>query len=248
MEHLKAKEYILLGSCFAQYMGERMGAEGWPVVVNPLGTLYNPFSIHQVVEAALQAQEAEIPVFAADGEWRCWWANTTFRTPTESGTRQLVRDQLTRLGESLRRTQQLVVTLGTNVCYRLRESGMVVTNCQRQPDRIFQEYRAPLSEVTETLTSMVNTLRSINPDINITFTVSPYRYRKYGLHGSQLSKATLLLAVDEVVSTHPDFCRYFPAYEIMMDELRDFRYYAPDGLHPSPEAVEIIWERWKTEM
>ena len=219
-----------------------MHAEGWDVTSNPLGTLYNPFSIYQTVHAALQ--DAEPPVFAADNEWRCWWANTTFRTSTEEGTRQLVRERLATLRQALVEATQLVVTLGTNVCYRLKDSGLIVTNCQRQPDRLFEEYRAPLDEVKAVLKSMVEELRAVNPEVKITFTVSPYRYRKYGLHGSQLSKAVLLLAVDEVVSEHEDSCRYFPAYEIMMDELRDYSYYAPDGLHPSPEAVEIIWKRF----
>lgn len=239
----KAK-FVMLGSCFAQYMGERMLAEGWDVTSNPLGTLYNPMSILQTVRAAIRQDEARIPVFPADGEWRCWWANTTFRSPSPEDTRRMVAVKLKELCEALREAERMVVTLGTNVCYKLRENDMVVTNCQRQPDRIFQEYRAPLPEVTEALMSLVEEVRRVNPALRITFTVSPYRYRKYGLHGSQLSKATLLLAVDEVVRAHPDCCQYFPAYEIMMDELRDYSYYAPDGLHPSAEAVAIIWDKF----
>lgn len=219
-----------------------MHNEGWQVTSNPLGTLYNPFSILLTVRAALQ--QAEPPVFATDGEWRCWWANTTFRTPTEEGTRELVRRQLDLLRQALLSATHVVVTLGTNVCYRLKENGMVVTNCQRQPDRLFEEYRAPLPEVVEILDALVREAQACNPGLKLTFTVSPYRYKKYGLHGSQLSKAVLLLAVDEVVSRHPESCRYFPAYEIMMDELRDYSYYAPDGVHPSPEAVEIIWKKY----
>lgn len=236
--------YVLLGSCFAQNVGEKMLAEGWNVTVNPLGTLYNPFSILQTVRAALHPDEAPLPLFPADGEWRCWWANTTFRTPTEEGTRQLVRERLAVLRQAILEGQRMVVTLGTNVCYRLKEDGMVVTNCQRQPDRIFQEYRAPLEEVAEALRELVREVREANPAMQLTFTVSPYRYRKYGLHGSQLSKAVLLLAVDGVVRENEAGCSYFPSYEIMMDELRDYRYYAPDGLHPSKEAVDVIWERF----
>jgi len=240
------EKYILLGSCFAQYMGEKLTAEGWEVMSNPLGTLYNPFSILQTIRGALHDDEGRLPVFHADDEWRCWWANTTFRTPTEEGTRHLVGERLKALGQTLREADHLIVTLGTNVCYRLKEDGMVVTNCQRQPDRLFEEYRAPLHEVTQALKDVVDEVMRVNPGLGITFTVSPYRYKKYGLHGSQLSKAVLLLAVDEVVRAYPTRCKYFPAYEIMMDELRDYRYYAPDGVHPSPEAVEVIWERWRS--
>lgn len=240
----KAEKYVMLGSCFAQYMGQKMQEEGWQVMSNPLGTLYNPFSILQTVRAALEGGTDRLPVFFADDEWRCWWANTTFRTQTEEGTRQLVCGRLHELGDAILDAGNMVITLGTNVCYKLRETGMVVTNCQRQPDRLFEEYRAPLDEVTQALQELVDEVLAVNPGMKFTFTVSPYRYRKYGLHGSQLSKATLLLAVDEVVRSRPDSCRYFPAYEIMMDELRDYSYYAPDGLHPSAEAVEVIWERF----
>lgn len=236
----------MLGSCFAQYVGKKMQDEGWDVITNPLGTLYNPFSILATLRASQKVDEAQIPVFTADNEWRCWWANTTFRTPTEQGTRTLVAEQLLALHQQMLKADELIVTLGTNVCYKLRENGMVVTNCQRQPDRLFEEYRAPLPEVSQALQELVGLVREMNPAMQITFTVSPYRYKKYGLHGSQLSKATLLLAVDEVVSNNPDVCHYFPAYEMMMDELRDYKYYAPDGLHPSPEAVELIWERFRS--
>lgn len=255
-------------------MGGKMQAEGWQVTSNPLGTLYNPFSILQTVRAALRLGDSQAPrlsdpsnnrlvekslnpqsstlnfqledtIFPTDNEWRCWWANTTFRTPTKEGTLQLVDGKLLELRDAILSSVHMVITLGTNVCYRLRENGMVVTNCQRQPDRLFEEYRAPVGEVTQALQELVDDVLTVNPDMHLTFTVSPYRYRKYGLHGSQLSKATLLLAVDEVVRSRPASCHYFPAYEIMMDELRDYSYYAPDGLHPSPEAVEIIWERWR---
>lgn len=223
-----------------------MQKEGWQVLSNPLGTLYNPFSILQTVRVALEADEAQLAdtIFPTDGEWRCWWANTTFRTPTEEGTRQLVAGRLKLLREALLTATQVVITLGTNVCYKLRENGMVVTNCQRQPDRLFEEYRAPLPEVADALNRLVQLIQDANPSVTITFTVSPYRYKKYGLHGSQLSKAVLLLAVDEVVRSNPLGCKYFPAYEVMMDELRDYRYYAPDGIHPSPEAIEVIWEKF----
>lgn len=247
MDAKEAERYVLLGSCFAQYMGEKMEQEGWPVMANPLGTLYNPFSILQVVRAALHPDEAPLPLFPADGEWRCWWANTTFRSPTAEGTAAIVGDKLQALRQAIQENDRMVVTLGTNVCYRLKDTGMTVTNCQRQPDRLFQEYRAPLEEVVEALRELVREVREVNPAMRITFTVSPYRYKKYGLHGSQLSKAVLLLAVDEVVRENGASCSYFPAYEIMMDELRDYRYYAPDGIHPSKEAVEIIWERFLKE-
>ncbi|MBR6193976.1 MAG: GSCFA domain-containing protein [Prevotella sp.] len=140
------------------------------------------------------------------------------------------------------------ITLGTNHVYRLKETGEIVDNCQKRPASLFQEEQLTVDECADYLCRAVDLLRSRRPDVNIVLTVSPIRYRKYGYHESQLSKATLLLAVDHVISTfnvqHSTFTvTYFPAYEIVTDELRDYRFYADDMLHPSSHAVEYIWER-----
>lgn len=234
---------VMLGSCFAQYMGERLSQSGCEVLVNPLGTLFNPFSIANTVHASLNADEVELPLFEADGEWRCWWANTRFRAPQADQLLTSLRQSYRQLGEALCGAQHLVVTLGTNVCYRL-SSQLIVSNCQRQPDRLFTEWRASVADVTQCLDDMVNRVLQVNPSLQIIFTVSPYRYHKYGYHGSQLSKATLLLAEDEVIRLHPHSCCYFPAYEILLDELRDYCFYASDGHHPAPAAVDVIWQRF----
>lgn len=140
------------------------------------------------------------------------------------------------------------ITLGTNHVYRLRETGEIVDNCQKRPAALFQEEQLTVDECTDYLRRTVDLLRSRRPDVQIVFTVSPIRYRKYGYHQSLLSKATLLLAVDRVISTfnaqHSTFnAIYFPAYEIVMDELRDYRFYREDMLHPSAQAVEYIWQQ-----
>lgn len=231
--------FVMLGSCFALYMAERLQQEGREVMVNPLGTLFNPFSIAQTVESALNAEGIELPIFASDGEWRCWWANTKVKAETREALELMLRERLMALRDALLKAKHIVVTLGTNVCYRLAD-GLVVTNCQRQPDSLFKEWRAGVGEVTDCLSEMVEKLLAVNPQLQIIFTVSPYRYKKYGYHGSQLSKATLLLAEDVIIRRYAQNCCYFPAYEIMLDELRDYEYYAPDGLHPAAKAVDYI--------
>lgn len=254
-----ADTLVMLGSCFAQYMGERMQCEGYQVLINPLGTLFNPFSIGQTIRAALDAECVSLPLFLADGEWRCWWANTRFKAPTPEELDVMLRQRFRELGQALRRARHLVLTFGTNVCYVLKAyesqtplsdgmsagSGLVVTNCQRQPDRLFQEWRASVDEIVQEMTSTLSMLYQVNPDVQVILTVSPYRYHKYGYHGSQLSKATLLLAEEALIKRFPSTCCYFPAYEILLDELRDYCYYAPDGHHPGPEAVEVIWNRFQ---
>ncbi len=139
------------------------------------------------------------------------------------------------------------ITLGTNHVYRLKETGEIVDNCQKRPAALFQEEQFTVDECADYLRRTVDLLCSHRPDAQVVFTVSPIRYRKYGYHESQLSKATLLLAVNKVITSHhpPSTIHqtYFPAYEIMMDELRDYRFYREDMLHPTPQAVEYIWQQ-----
>lgn len=136
-----------------------------------------------------------------------------------------------------------VFTLGTNHVYILNETGEIVDNCRKRPQRLFTERELTVDECAEYLCRAIGRLRSVNPDVRVVLTVSPIRYAKYGFHGSQLSKAVLLLAADKVVLGH-DMVEYFPAYEIVNDELRDYRFYREDMLHPSDQAVEYIWQRF----
>ena len=200
---------LFVGSCFADEIGRRFEDEGFPTVINPYGTMYNPVSILHTLERY-------------------------------EGTPSLV-----------------FITLGTNHVYRLKETGEIVDNCEKRPQRLFQEEELTVEQCCEALQQCVTLLQQRNAAVRIVFTVSPIRYRKYGYHESQLSKATLLLAVARLTSAPlnrageplgtgafaPPYPHYFPAYEIVMDELRDYRFYASDMLHPSQQAVDYIWER-----
>ncbi len=148
-------------------------------------------------------------------------------------------------GDAGEKTEWVFITLGTNHIYILKETGEVVDNCQKRPQRLFDERVMTVDECASWLQRAVDLLAEHNPQVHIVFTVSPIRYRKYGYHESQLSKATLLLAVDKVLAQNAErgMLSYFPAYEIVNDELRDYRFYAEDMIHPSRQAVEYIWER-----
>ena len=137
-----------------------------------------------------------------------------------------------------------IFTLGTNHIYILKETDEIVDNCMKRPQKLFREEKLSVDECADYLSRAVAILKERNPEVKVIFTVSPIRYAKYGFHGSQLSKATLLLAVDKLVSASPETIGYFPAYEIMNDELRDYRFYQPDMLHPSEQAVDYIYERF----
>ena len=153
---------------------------------------------------------------------------------------------LERITDEGRRVPSIVfLTLGTNHVYRLKETGEIVDNCEKRPAALFQEEELTIDECAEYLQKAIELLRAHQPEVQVAFTVSPIRYRKYGYHESQLSKATLLLAIDKLLHQTSDIrhLHYFPAYEILVDELRDYRFYAADMLHPSEQAVEYVWEQ-----
>ena len=140
----------------------------------------------------------------------------------------------------------VVFTLGTNHVYRLRETGEIVDNCEKRPQRLFSEEDLSVDQCADALRRAVGCLREVVPDVRVILTVSPIRYQKYGFHESQLAKATLLLAADRLVKETPERVSYFPAYELLNDELRDYRFYAPDMIHPSEQAVEFIWQKFQS--
>jgi len=233
---------VFLGSCFSQYIGERFQSFGLHSIYNPLGVLYNPESIRLQVHAALHVEVEDIPLFRAEKEWRSWLAGTQICGRSEHECRDVVEGALQMLRLSLLSADYLFITLGTNVCYRLKSNGLVVANCHKAPNRQFSEEWLSLSDCVESLSALAEELFIENPNLRIVFTISPFRYAKYGFHGNQVAKSTLMLAVEEMRRKYPRQVLYFPAYEILLDELRDYRFYAEDMLHPSGVAVDYIWQ------
>ena len=237
-----ADGFVFLGSCFAQHVGSRFADYGMQATVNPLGVLYNPLSIERVIMQTVQPC-VEPYIFQHEGQFRCWLAGTQYFADTAEGCAAQIRETLSGLKHGIENARYVFITLGTNVVYRHKQLDCVVCNCHRVPQQAFIEERIPLHECTESLLRTVKSLLEINPDIRLIFTVSPYRYAKYGYHGSQLSKSVLLLAVESVCESFPDVCYYFPSYEILLDELRDYRFYAEDMHHPSAQSIDYIWSR-----
>ena len=208
---------LFVGSCFADNIGRRFVDDKFRATVNPYGVMYNPASIMHTVKrwtGELVAAQSEA---------------------SDSGS-----DVRLAISEA---PQTAVFTLGTNHVYILNETGEIVDNCRKRPQRLFTERELSVDECADYLREAVTMLRQINPSVRIIITVSPIRYAKYGFHGSQLSKATLLLAADKLTK-EMDNVVYFPAYEIVNDELRDYRFYREDMLHPTDQAVEYIWQRF----
>ncbi|MGM9692148.1 MAG: GSCFA domain-containing protein [Alloprevotella sp.] len=237
---------MLLGSCFAENMGKRF-AQSLPeghVSANPFGVLYNPESIAAAVELLLSEAAADGALFRGrDGLWHSWRHAGAFSAPTEADCRESVNAALAEARRVLRKADLLCITFGTSRLFRLRETGMAVANCHKEPAADFEEEDLSAEQIVLRWQPLLAELRRLRPTLHIVFTVSPYRYAKWGLHESRLQKARLLLATDALCRQMPEAVTYFPAYELVEDELRDYRFYAPDLIHLAPQTEDYIWQR-----
>ncbi|MBR5148045.1 MAG: GSCFA domain-containing protein [Bacteroidaceae bacterium] len=241
---------VVMGSCFAEHIGARLSEMKWRTVVNPFGVLYNPLSIAEAMGRLISARpytEEELTLYPHGG-WSTWMHHSRYAHPDKETALQLINGSLAIGSQMLAQADMLIVTLGTAWVYRQKETNQVVGNCHKVPERTFTRQRLTVEETVEAMAAMLAQLWEVNPSLRMIITVSPVRHLKDTLHGNQLSKATLLLAVDELCRRFTDRAHYFPAYEIVMDELRDYRFYADDMAHPSPQAVEYVWERFVEHM
>ena len=233
---------MLLGSCFADNVGARMSDAGFEVCVNPFGTLYNPVSLRNAVErleSGTPFTDADCVEMGAGAGLVCsFHHHTSFARKTPEEFLAVANASLAAAHERWRAAGLVILTLGTAYCFRHVESSLVVSNCLKRPAREFVRERLSVSEAESILRDL--TVRF--PDKRFILTVSPIRHMGDGANANQLSKGTLLLAADAVADG--ERIVYFPAYEIVMDELRDYRFYAEDMVHPSAQAVDYIWERF----
>lgn len=229
---------MVLGSCFADSMGRRMEHCGLNVCVNPFGTLYNPLSILSAIdrlESGKVFTEADCVKMGAGSELICSFSHhTSFARPTERDFIENANARLVEASSFWKTCNKVIITLGTSYCYE--HDGLVVSNCLKLPAGEFRRFALGPKEILDALEKICSS------DREFIFTVSPIRHMADGAHANQISKASLLLSIDELSSRRQ--ISYFPAYEIMMDELRDYRFYADDLAHPSTMAEQLIWERF----
>lgn len=237
---------VLMGSCFTDEIGERLLRAGYPAEVNPCGVQYNPASIALLLRAAATGEMPESWLFEHDGRWRVWLMPQKFSAPDRATARAIAQQALRTLAQGLRKAQVLVITLGTAWVYQhqLPPYRGIVGNCHKVHPREFLRRRLSVEEATDRLLQSLEMVRDLNRDIKIIFTVSPIRHFKDGAHENTLSKATLHLACDVLANRLAD-TDYFPAWELLLDDLRDYRFYGPDMLHPSPTAVDYIWHHFQ---
>lgn len=228
---------VLLGSCFADNMGERLEQHGFRVVRNPLGPLFNPMSVAAALTRALDGRGfTHSDLACRDGVWHAMDAAARYQAADADALLAALNRDFAPLREALQAPCVLFVTLGTAYVYRQRNTGAIVANCHKLPASEFLRERIDVDAMTAIWRPLLQ--RLISRGVRVVFTVSPVRHVADGLHANNLSKATLLLAADALG------VEYFPAYEIVCDDLRDYRFYASDLKHPSEAAVDYIYERF----
>lgn len=246
----KDDSILILGSCFAANIGEKLLTEDYDVCVNPFGTLFNPSSVAQSLErlaSAMPFTEDECVQMGAGSELWCSFSHyTKFARASKEEFLENANAALASAADFFRRCNKVIVTFGTAYVFE-HESGRIVSNCLKRPAREFDRYRLSVDNIYNMWKPMLE--EGILSGRDVLFTVSPIRHMADTAHGNQLSKSTLLLAVDKLIenASQASLRAYYPAYEIVLDELRDYRWFASDEVHPSAEAVEYIWNRFRKE-
>lgn len=239
-------QITLFGSCFAENIGHRLIQSKFRCEINPFGILYNPLSVGQALEQLLEKRVyTQDDLFYAYGTWHSWMHHSSFSATTADECLEQINSRIATASACLENSDVLIITWGTAYVYELNETGLPVGNCHKQPDSLFTRRRVSVEEIVLAYEYLIEELLRQTPHLRIVFTVSPIRHTKDGMHGNQLSKATLLLAIDKLSERFSN-CFYFPAYELLLDELRDYRFYADDMIHPSSMAIQYIWEAFQT--
>lgn len=248
------KKSLLLGSCFATEMGEKMGDEGYQILNNPFGVIFNPMSIYNSIKRIIDEREFTIndvierdPLYGKHSgatipkSYASFYHHSSFASSTPEGFLSKANQSLKESSIFLKGADTIIVTFGTAWVFRHIATDIVVSNCHKIPNYEFKRERLEVEEIVNLYLPLISEGELSSKQW--IFTVSPIRHLKDGLHGNQISKATLLLSIEKMCAR----CRnahYFPSYEIVIDELRDYSYYAEDTVHPSVETINIVWERF----
>lgn len=233
---------ILLGSCFSIYIGDLFKRGHIPVMINPTGTIYNPVSVGVALNSVATNRVYTIKdLYNNNGTWLSFDHYTNFSGTNPNEVIDRINRGLSAASEFLFRAGHLFITFGTARIYRRNESGKIVSNCHKLPSNEFKHELLTVDEIVFAWLRHLDDLQLKFPGLKVVFTISPIRHWKDGAHENQVSKSVLFLAVEELLK-HPSQPAYFPSYEIVMDDLRDYRFYEEDMLHLTPSAVNYIWE------
>lgn len=239
-----ASGILLMGSCFADYMGSKLKLLKFNVSHNPFGVLYNPMSIAVNLETLIHRELfTESDLYYFNKRWISFYHYTSFSDPEKSNALKKINESIKSASAILADAKFLFITFGTSWVYEFLKTGKIVANCHKIPARQFRRFLLNADDIAEVFDKLIPVLNEFNPGLEIIFTVSPIRHLKDGATGNQVSKSVLFVAIHRLLQKHQK-TGYFPAYEIFMDELRDYRFYAGDMVHPSEVAVDYIWERF----
>lgn len=234
---------MLMGSCFSQNIGERSSNAGLHCISNPFGISFNPISIAESIDRISQSREVKADELRMREDIYFHYSfHSSFSGLDPHTVVSGMNGSIAEANNSIREISHLIITLGTAWVYRLKEDGRVVNNCHKIPQSSFSKELLDRQEIIGSLTKAIHQVKEMNPELSIVFTLSPVRHWKDGAQENSVSKAILRTAIAELQKA--ESVEYFPSYEIMMDELRDYRFYAEDLLHPSELAQDIIWKRF----
>ena len=239
---------VSLGSCFAENMAEKLAYFKFQNTCNPFGIIFNPVSIEKIIYRTLnQFFYSEKDIFFHNERWHCYEVHSDFSSFDKEELLENLNAVLRTSLLQLFQASHIIITYGTSWVYRNLESNAVVANCHKVPQKEFSKEILSVETIENSIKNTIDTIKKINPNVNFIFTVSPVRHLKDGVVENQQSKAHLITAIHKILKS--EICNlqpaiYFPSYEIMMDELRDYRFYAEDMLHPTQIAVDYIWEQF----
>lgn len=237
---------LFTGSCFAAEIGSKMQEGMMPVMINPAGTVYNPVSVINTLNTIIPGKTfTKDDLYHHKDKWLSFSHYTDFSSDDPEDVLDKINRRSAEAREFIKSAGFLFVTFGTARVFRLKSNGEIVSNCHKIPQSMFERELLTVDSVVTLWMRQLDILKKEFPGMKVIFTISPVRHWKDGPHGNQVSKSVLFLAVEELLR-HPSSPEYFPAYEILMDELRDYRFYADDMLHPSGVAVDFIWEAFKS--
>ncbi|MCB0516228.1 MAG: GSCFA domain-containing protein [Chitinophagales bacterium] len=236
---------LLAGSCFAENIGALLRQHHFETLQNPSGIVFNPVSIaHLLQQACRNKQFSEQDVLFFEGQYLSLAHHSELSRNNLAEMQSVLTQKTEQTRQFLQKAQLLILSLGTSIVYKHVATETIVANCHKLPARDFETFRLSPEQISDSLANAFADCWEINPSLKILLTVSPIRHWRSGYHQNQLSKAALLLAVDALQKRFGQQCFYFPAYELLLDDLRDYRFYAADMLHPSAEAVQYIWQHF----
>ena len=236
---------VLLGSCFVENIGDKLSYAKFQTLQNPFGILFHPKAIENIIERALLDNSfTEEDVFFKNKRWYCFEMHSSINAIHKKDFLVLINKKLAELKVYLLNSTHIVLTYGSGWVYRFIKSQKLVANCFKMPQKEFKKELLNVSDINSSLSNVISLIKEINPKASIITTVSPIRHLKDGFVDNNLSKAHLITAIHQVLSSESllKTLFYFPSYEMMMDELRDYRFYEEDMIHPNNTAVNIIWE------